>query len=327
MLCASLCRSWPACAASRRHLRRRVTVEGRVGPADGAPVPRVGRASSVTAGASPRSRERRRRDQPTGASRTSTGRPPRAHQPRGQPMDRALADLRRPMNTSEWSTAGSGSATPTSARPPRGTGRASRSTRSPGGRCGWPSRRVAARGDRAGSRTLCPHGVSRGVCGAGLKGAESARWHRPPPRTRPSRGRWRPTALPPVGGLAGRPPHGASNPVCRDPSDSGRSPGPLFGRHAGRVEGRPGPLDGVAAAQLVEQDLVEPAPDAGLLPVAQPPPAGHATAAAHLLGQRLPRQAGAQDEEVLCEAATMRRVSGIEEAEGAARLARCVALP
>ena len=37
-------------------------------------------------------------------------------------------------------------------------------------------------------------------------------------------------------------------------------------------------------------------PDTGLLPIAQPSPAGHAAAAAHLLRQVLPRHAGLQDE-------------------------------
>lgn len=36
-------------------------------------------------------------------------------------------------------------------------------------------------------------------------------------------------------------------------------------------------------------------PDAGDLPVPQPPPAGHAAAVAQFLGQLLPRDAGAQD--------------------------------
>jgi hypothetical protein len=38
-------------------------------------------------------------------------------------------------------------------------------------------------------------------------------------------------------------------------------------------------------------------PDAGLGPVAQPPPTGHAAAATQFLGQHLPGDAGDEDEE------------------------------
>ena len=69
-------------------------------------------------------------------------------------------------------------------------------------------------------------------------------------------------------------------PVCSPPFWPGRS-----GIHAG-----PGPVDGRFIAQPVEQRLVQPLPDAGLLPVAQPPPAGRAAAAAQLLGEQPPGQ-------------------------------------
>ena len=42
---------------------------------------------------------------------------------------------------------------------------------------------------------------------------------------------------------------------------------------------------------------MEAIPDADLLPVAQPAPAGHARATAYLLGQHLPRNARAQDKQ------------------------------
>ena len=42
---------------------------------------------------------------------------------------------------------------------------------------------------------------------------------------------------------------------------------------------------------------MQPAPDAGRVPVAQPTPAGHATAALHLLGQPFPGNAGAEHED------------------------------
>jgi len=42
-----------------------------------------------------------------------------------------------------------------------------------------------------------------------------------------------------------------------------------------------------ASPRRQEQHFVDPLPDAGLIPVAQTAPAGHATAAAELLGQQL----------------------------------------
>ncbi len=43
--------------------------------------------------------------------------------------------------------------------------------------------------------------------------------------------------------------------------------------------------------------MVEPRPDAGLVPVAEPAPARHPGAAVHLVGEHLPRDAGAEYEE------------------------------
>ncbi len=56
-------------------------------------------------------------------------------------------------------------------------------------------------------------------------------------------------------------------------------------------------VDGVGSAQTVEERTPEPIPDTCLLPVTEPAPARHARAAAHLLRQHLPGDAGAQDEE------------------------------
>ena len=58
-------------------------------------------------------------------------------------------------------------------------------------------------------------------------------------------------------------------------------------REATIDQGTP-PIDLVRAVQLGQQQLVELRPDTGLGPVAEPTPAGHATATAHLLGQILP---------------------------------------
>src|ERR671933_447800 len=66
---------------------------------------------------------------------------------------------------------------------------------------------------------------------------------------------------------------------------------------AGCVERAPAPVDQSGAAQQIEQLVVKGLPKARLLPVPQPPPAGHAGAAAHLLREHLPRDTGLQDEQ------------------------------
>src|SRR3954447_6164591 len=63
------------------------------------------------------------------------------------------------------------------------------------------------------------------------------------------------------------------------------------------VDQRPIPVDPIRLVQLGQEPLVELLPDPGLVPVAEPPPAGHAATAAHLLGEVLPVDAGLQDEE------------------------------
>jgi hypothetical protein len=64
------------------------------------------------------------------------------------------------------------------------------------------------------------------------------------------------------------------------------SPTPRPHTHA--VDGRSGPVDLVVVAQPVQQPMVQGLPHPGLLPVPQPPPAGHAAAAAQLLGREQP---------------------------------------
>jgi len=76
--------------------------------------------------------------------------------------------------------------------------------------------------------------------------------------------------------------------------------GPLAAAQGPRertVEGRARPIDLVGGVQLGQEDLAELLPDPGGLPVAEPSPAGHAAAAAHLQRQELPRDAGLEDEE------------------------------
>ena len=64
------------------------------------------------------------------------------------------------------------------------------------------------------------------------------------------------------------------------------SPTPGPDTHA--VDGGPRPIDLVVVAQPVQQPMMQGLPDAGGLPVAQPPPAGHAAATAQLLGREQP---------------------------------------
>jgi len=63
------------------------------------------------------------------------------------------------------------------------------------------------------------------------------------------------------------------------------------------VHGGPRPVDFVGVVELGQEDLMEPEPDAGLLPVVEPAPAGHAGSAAHLDGEVLPGDARLEDEE------------------------------
>ena len=81
------------------------------------------------------------------------------------------------------------------------------------------------------------------------------------------------------------------------PRSTGFAPvsSPTPGPHTDRVDGGPGPVDLAVVAQPVQQPMVQGLPDAGLLPVAKPPPAGHTAATAQLLGrQQPPGHPGAQ---------------------------------
>ena len=76
--------------------------------------------------------------------------------------------------------------------------------------------------------------------------------------------------------------------------------GPVSGRPAGPsmggVDGGPGEVRSVPAAQAGRQDGLEVLPDAGLVPVPRPTPAGHARAEAQFLRQSLPLDVGGQHE-------------------------------
>src|SRR5829696_10246757 len=68
---------------------------------------------------------------------------------------------------------------------------------------------------------------------------------------------------------------------------------PTPGPHAHAVDGGPGPVDLAVVTQPVQQPVVQLLPDPGRLPVAQPPPTGHAAATAQLLrGEQPPGHPG-----------------------------------
>jgi hypothetical protein len=69
------------------------------------------------------------------------------------------------------------------------------------------------------------------------------------------------------------------------------------GADMGRVDDEPLEVNLVRPTKVGQQDLVDLAPDARGLPVAQAVPTGHAAATAHLLRQILPGQAGLEDED------------------------------
>jgi hypothetical protein len=131
----------------------------------------------------------------------------------------------------------------------------------------------------------------------GHGGHGSERQRRASFRACASRERWPPSASPLKGYRYGRPKGGASSPVCRDLSDSGLSSRPPGGRNARRVERGPRPVDPAGFAQAVEQCSVKPLPHPGFVPLLQAPPAGHAAAAAHLLGEHLPGDARLEHEQ------------------------------
>jgi len=64
----------------------------------------------------------------------------------------------------------------------------------------------------------------------------------------------------------------------------------------GRVGDDAGKVDQVCLAQVRQQDLVQLGPHARYVPLVQPVPQRHPTAA-HLVGEVLPRDAGLEDEE------------------------------
>ncbi len=98
----------------------------------------------------------------------------------------------------------------------------------------------------------------------------------------------------------------ASCPACRGRSGSARSLRPPSRPDARAAERRPRPVDGPCGVQAVEEDPVQPRPDPGGVPLAQPAPAGLAGAAR--FGRDLaPLRTGAQHEEHAREGRAVRR--------------------
>lgn len=89
---------------------------------------------------------------------------------------------------------------------------------------------------------------------------------------------------------------------CFDP-DRARSTGlgpvwsPFCGPHVAGIDDGPRPVETGRRVQLGQQHFVQALPDAGLVPVAQLPPARHARPEAQLLQQDLPLNAGVEHEE------------------------------
>src|SRR5262249_37174864 len=63
------------------------------------------------------------------------------------------------------------------------------------------------------------------------------------------------------------------------------------------VHEKTGEIDPFGPPQFIQEEAVDLLPHAGPIPVAQPAPTGHATAAAHLLRQKFPGEAALEDEE------------------------------
>src|SRR5438309_1048403 len=72
---------------------------------------------------------------------------------------------------------------------------------------------------------------------------------------------------------------------------------PPRGRYRGGVQRGPVPVDAIGLGQLFEKHLVQPAPDARLVPVSQPAPARHPAPTPHLGRQGLPGDARLQHEQ------------------------------
>src|SRR4051812_17389275 len=80
-----------------------------------------------------------------------------------------------------------------------------------------------------------------------------------------------------------------------------------FRSDADAVQAGPRPVQPAVLAELVQNGLMQPVEDAGLVPLAHPPPAGPARAVAELAGQLGPADAGGQHEGDALEHVAVRR--------------------
>jgi hypothetical protein len=162
-----------------------------------------------------------------------------------------------------------------------------------GGQSGARCPGAARLGGSARNRSPCRRGAWPDAGAAVPRTGGSAAPRRSAGRSAGWRARWPGRAPWRAGCRSRRRGRGAWSRPCRGRSGSGPSPRPPFGGERGAVEGRAGPVDRVGPTEPIQQDPVGPG-QGGLVPVAQPSPAGHARPAPHLLRQPLPADAGAQ---------------------------------
>ena len=165
-----------------------------------------------------------------------------------------------------------------------------------------PATSDAWRGSHAGAR-LPGSARSRSPCrraaswAGGVDDLDVQRWagrYRELPPASWSHARWRPKVRRPRAARYALPQGGASCPGGRDRPDSGRFSRPFLRGDRTRVQAGAAPVQPGGVSQTLQEHLVQGGPHPGLVPVAQPPPARHARAAAHLRGQQLPGCAGTQ---------------------------------
>ena len=70
-----------------------------------------------------------------------------------------------------------------------------------------------------------------------------------------------------------------------------------LGSHRGGIDRDTRPVDATLFPKVIQQDVQNTVPDAGLLPIAQATPAGHSAAAAHFLRKVLPRDTSLEDKQ------------------------------
>jgi hypothetical protein len=133
-----------------------------------------------------------------------------------------------------------------------------------------------------------------GVVSAGLAGRVPAGSLPPAARVGCRRFCWRRSASKQVADRCRRLGGGTSSRCGRGRPGSDRSRSPFFRLDVARVNDRPRPVNRSGSLQLREQQRVQSLPNAGLLPIAQPPPTRHPRPAPKLLRQPLPADTSAE---------------------------------